>query len=96
MHVLQVDEYDKRMRSWGKRNTTKRWKLLIKTTLRAIGLVETHGPQHQSAAEKKTYTCEPIGRTYHWLQHWAYCQWRSILMRVLDLTFFEKTAWTRR
>ena len=92
MHVLQVDEYDKRMRSWGKRKAKKHWKLLIKYMLGAIGLVETHGPQHQSAAEKKTFTCEPIGRTYRWLQHWAYAEWRSILMRVLDSTFFEKTA----
>ena len=95
MHVLQVDEYDKRMRSWGKRKAKKHWKLHIKQMLGAIGLVETHGPQHQSAAEKKTFTCEPIGPTYRWLQHWAYAEWRSILVRVLDSTFFKKTTTLR-
>ena len=86
MHVLQVDKYDQRMHHWAKNDSScfsklmdrearsyrkQHWKTHTNNLLRSIGLVETHGPQHQSAAEKKTYICEPIGRTCRWLQHWA-------------------------
>jgi hypothetical protein len=101
MHVLQVDEYNERMRheaSFCFSKLMDRTSPAVPTTalvethtsslLLTMGLQQTYGPQHKSAAEKKTYTCFPISPPFLWLQHWAYSQWRSILFRVLDSTFF--------